>query len=207
MVRLKLWLTFLLWRVMLLFSYIYLFFYHQRHPFLSLVSSESRTWGKSSYATILLGRVHQRSGVKDKESETEKETEPTQRTVLSWPRLSTADRLISQDHLPWSHVNSVSGKSLYGRKGEEFIPCSHIPSVKGSLYRVNSLAHPGVHVWGLLWMSMSRYQRSPRVTGEWGTAWVWSRALSGCAFVSCLLQWQLEQETETSKAVDENGLM
>lgn len=101
--------------------YIYLFFYHQIH-FLSLVSLESRAWGKGSCATILLGRVHQGSGVKDKGSKAEKEIEPiqgsTQHTstqtscVLSWRPLSTTDCLISQDHLPWSHVNNVSAMYL-----------------------------------------------------------------------------------------------
>lgn len=117
-------LSFFLWRRIFSFLYAYLFLYHQRHTFLSLESSESRAWAKGSCATILLGKVHQESGVKHKGSEIKKEIEPIQESVLSWSPVNTTDYSVSQDHIPCSHVSNVSGMSLWGRKGEEFITCS-----------------------------------------------------------------------------------
>lgn len=145
MVRLKLWLVFFSVEANIFFS-VHLSIYHQRHTFLSLESSESRAWAKGSCATILLGKVHQESGVKHKGSEIKKGIEPIQESVLSSSPVNKTDYSVSQDHIPRSHVNNVSGMSLWGRKGEEFITCSHIPLVKGSLYRVNFRAHLGVHV-------------------------------------------------------------
>lgn len=68
-----------------------------------------------------------------------------------------------------------------------------------------------VQVWGLLWISTPCYQTEKSQSNRW-ECMGWDEAK--CHLVvpsgSCLLRWQLEQETseaERSKVVSENSLM